>query len=1095
MNSESRRQFTTHGISRFAICLFLCSIINVCTAFAQHTWRIEAEDLAVGSPLSFTAWSQGGLDKWGGKWIAESHHEASGGKVLHGFSDPRLEESRGAEVVFNKAGVWNIWARYEQQEHPLSGMLLVIRDADEQVIGSGLIGYDLASAMPDLARKVLPGLPEKPRTKQFLWERFPVTIEYPITARLSVKGMEEWPSGQPRILDTVIITDSPDFDPNKDEWVSLPIQDKSALASIPDIPPTGFVAAGGLPVNARDYSGAASPKTELQFGLVQCYGNYFDFARMAKLGFNRDHSSWGSVMHGVAAMNRNTVTLDIEPDEDFRAKYPYPIGRFKTAEGEISQSVWSYSFDPVWKWREEEIAKRIRAGEPKGSLLSSRAVALEHGGQMDYSDVSQQQFREWLKKKYHSIENLNQELGTSYADFDAITAPTRETGPLSLYLAFRNFNGEMFTAAVKRAADIIKREDPSATISNQSSDAQLLLPTFTRMSPMDWEQFINVGFEGLPEIGVDTYCADDAMGNTVSLLQSLSGDRRIISHESQVHSTDPRIAGRTLWLMLAKGMKGVDIFQNQHGANFDGGPKMASFERDQSPKDRLGAQVDCIMEAHRLENLLSDAKPDLPSKAIYIYYSRIDLSLNAWPLQSTWGEKVNSPVRVYELLRGLGYEVRWITPKQIDEGGLANVGALILSDCQYIPKTAAHKIKDYIHSGGIAIADGWPGAFDGNGKAQNVLADVFGVAAFDQADQGKRGSLALQETTQGYGDVTINAIKAEKIQDTVGEVYAVVDQSHPLAKSLGPFTVSGYGLTRAMCKSGDVVGFTFGCFPGLVVNRFGKGTTLWSSMMLGSLYASSANRHESENIHSGLDAHRILGAFLSYAGLKPYAKSNLDGRIAKNLRVELPLVDKKNNAFVGITSFNEAVTPAQTLTLAWPEALPGPKMAFFSAEGTRNLTQITLRREKGSISLEIPQFDSHCAVILLNDSKPLISVVVSGLETGPGSLPIANPGETFVVRCRLINPSPQKVGTGELSLAVPKGWFVSSLSEKTPAMDPWTYTDVEFKFKTTATCGIRQLKSILAKWRSSDGVSESTPSTTVLWWQKHDDGTTQRFNL
>jgi len=154
MNVNARSHIITHGISRFVVCLFLCSFMNIFTSYAQHKWKVEAEDLAVGSPLSFVAWSEGGLDKWGGKWVVESHPEASGGKVLRGISEPRLEESRGAEVVFNKAGVWNIWARYEQQEHPLSGMLLVIRDADEQVIGSGLIGYDVFSALPDMARKV-----------------------------------------------------------------------------------------------------------------------------------------------------------------------------------------------------------------------------------------------------------------------------------------------------------------------------------------------------------------------------------------------------------------------------------------------------------------------------------------------------------------------------------------------------------------------------------------------------------------------------------------------------------------------------------------------------------------------------------------------------------------------------------------------------------------------------------------------------------------------------------------------------------------------------------------------------------------------------
>ena len=47
-------------------------------------------------------------------------------------------------------------------------------------------------------------------------------------------------------------------------------------------------------------------------------------------------------------------------------------------------------------------------------------------------------------------------------------------------------------------------------------------------------------------------------------------------------------------------------------------------------------------------------------------------------------------------------------------------------------------------------------------------------------------SLALQESTQGYGEVTISAIDPDERHETVGEIWQQWDATHPVGVRMGP---------------------------------------------------------------------------------------------------------------------------------------------------------------------------------------------------------------------------------------------------------------------------------------------------------------------
>ena len=46
------------------------------------------------------------------------------------------------------------------------------------------------------------------------------------------------------------------------------------------------------------------------------------------------------------------------------------------------------------------------------------------GGELDYSDTAVNAFREWLKNKFGSTEELNEKLGTTIFDIDTLEPPS-----------------------------------------------------------------------------------------------------------------------------------------------------------------------------------------------------------------------------------------------------------------------------------------------------------------------------------------------------------------------------------------------------------------------------------------------------------------------------------------------------------------------------------------------------------------------------------------------------------------------------------------------------------------------------------------------
>ena len=404
---------------------------------------------------------------------------------------------------------------------------------------------------------------------------------------------------------------------------------------------------------------------------------------------------------------------------------------------------------------------------------------------------------------------------------------------------------------------------------------------------------------------------------------------------------------------------------------------------------------------------------------------------------------------------------------------------MVLASAEHISRDASEKLIAWVKAGGAVIGDGFPGAFDDLGRPNGMLQSLFGVRTPESKTKTNPAG-SLEESSQGYGEVTINALSPRPTQQyRRAEMWQQWDSTHPVALALGDYELSGFGRQNVQCVAGEVVGMTFGGKPGVVVNDIGDGHAMYVAMLLGTLYSSSCTAYEQDTAHSGHAPQRLMDAFLRYAGLQPLGTTALPITASSKLRIERPLRDSRGNVLIGIESFNDLPLEDVEITLAWPDSLvQNPAAIFWAANGSRKLTLISARPEDGTLTVTLEHLNTHGTLLVLQDSLPLVSLDIAG-PRGIADMIEAAPSQTLPVTATIYNPSPRPLETGELTVQLPLAWSMSMDRAEVPPIGPGESRMVTFMIGTPAGSAPRSLEPLLVNYSAGD--VKAMPTTEMLW--------------
>ncbi|MEO8205120.1 MAG: alpha-amylase family protein [Chthoniobacterales bacterium] len=1058
--------------------IVLLSVMAGASLLNAATWLVEAE--AVGANPSRER-QLPGVTPQAETWMLEKNPDASGGMLLSGTWG---RETARLPLKIPQAGTYRIWVRHYQTPDAPTSFAIIIRNSLEEVAAYQTIDFKAAIVSPKGEIPVAASQPPADaKPPALVWTSFEVTFEYPTEATLSFTFALGQLKGKMGI-DCVILSNDLAFNPEKDDWQKLgnegcPLETAQ--------PPKGMKPALPLEMHSSFFVGEPDREKQLQLGMCNAAQPNRDYPAILQLGYNRDHG-WqnGSSKYGIHTMVRPDTTY---PLTEMLKNHPAPEGRYANADGKTSDA-FSNSFIP---YRVESSAQTAKDILNFKDLDDVEAFILcgEGSGILDYGDTARTEFHKFLEKRFGTVAKLNVLWSTNYESFDKIPFPKNTDVNKAAWFSFREFSGLAYvdTLAEKRRA-IIASDPKHRPVTSQAPCLGILAPGFTSVGPMDFEDLINVAFEGQPLFGYDAYSTGDYfVGCDTDLLLSFTGDRRLMNSEFNVHAQDPRIMARTYWSILSKGVKGITTWCYVPSPSMWMFVMWGMLNDDGTPREKLAAQADANHEVHRLEKLMGTAQPVMAVKPVALYYSRLDLSLP----QTTFGvysSAFDSPYRIYGILRALGYPVRWISPRQIEAGGLKDVGAVIMVGTKYVPAGAAVKLAQWVKDGGCIVGDDWPGALDEYDRPQTTLLDVFGIRPVENAQQmdvaKAKEALAQAETpvAGGLNPEVFRALNAEELFKQVEEMWSQPASKHPVAQAIPPWHLSGFDLKKINVNSGEVIGMSMGDgtagLPSMVLNNYGKGHALYSAIMLGTMYESGPVAYEWDSTQEGPGLYHLLDAYLKYSGVKSFAKTGLPERQSWKTRIELPLADEKGNQMIGITSLNDAPLPAFPLTLDWHKQAPDLKMLLMVHEGSREIEKVSYEIKNGQLKLTMPRFDTHAALLALKDSDPLLSMKISGAPRVAAAILEVTPNTRLKIKATVWNPSPRILPAGNVKLYAAPGWFTNKQEVKVESVPAYGSRDIEFEVQAPAICGKRTLRPIVLKYEAGKVVS--TPCTEIVWW-------------
>lgn len=333
----------------------------------------------------------------------------------------------------------------------------------------------------------------------------------------------------------------------------------------------------------------------------------------------------------------------------------------------------------------------------------------------------------------------------------------------------------------------------------------------------------------------------------------------------------------------------------------------------------------------------------------------------------------------------------------------------------------------------------------------------------------------------GIGRDTLKALTAEEFHRNLDEMFDQRDSRHPVAQAVGNWHLSGYDgkNVKVVSRTAEIIGQMMG-HPGMVVNRHGKGNALYSAIMLGTLYEAGPVRFEWDTSREGPGFGNLLGAFLRFSGVEPFAEPRLPLAMGRKMRIECPLVDAKGNVLVGMISINDGPLSPFEVSLRWPDSAPRPKMVLACVNGSRWMRPVPFALRDGRMTATMPGFDTHATLLALQDSGPLVSLDVTGVPRGVAGLLDVTPNARLKVQAVVYNPSPRELPAGPVRLYAATGWSCDRAEASVGPIRPFGAAEASFEVVAPPLCAARNLRPLVVKYEAK--TVTSTPATELVWW-------------
>lgn len=376
-----------------------------------------------------------------------------------------------------------------------------------------------------------------------------------------------------------------------------------------------------------------------------------------------------------------------------------------------------------------------------------------------FSPVSCEKFREYLKKEYRTLPELNAGWQTDYKDWQEIKPITfkeaKQSDRFPQWVDFRLYMEDLFAELYEISARTIRQSDPQAKVGSEG-----FLP-YTSFTGYGFFRLLNVcGFFGLyNQTGLKEFTRSFAKKG--SLLSNWYGSYLEPSMAEDIMRSHP-------WTSLFEGINSVGWWTSfaEVGA---GGP--SALTPSFAPLLGFKQTMEEVSEIKKgIGKAILSSVPD--RGGIVIHYSPV--CLHASTLRSEETDLKASWEGFIIALESLGFQYRFIASEEIEDGRLTEHRVLILPYSQALSDKEADEIKAFVRNGGLLIADFSPGTMDKHGKmlSTGLLSDLFENSSPGSITEYGEGKVLYLGSNQNISGVILRFLKENKSKPKI-EIKAV----------------------------------------------------------------------------------------------------------------------------------------------------------------------------------------------------------------------------------------------------------------------------------------------------------------------------------
>ncbi len=437
---------------------------------------------------------------------------------------------------------------------------------------------------------------------------------------------------------------------------------------------------------------------------------------------------------------------------------------------------------------------------------------------------TQARFREWLKKKYASLDELNKSWYRNFESWEDVSAP--RYGTILTYSDFMDWKAFIYNKLaedLKLRYDAVRKYDKTHIVTAHASPVSLYGSPYGGESGDDFLMADQVDYYGLSQYPKHNLPGDWRPWSFMAQADfSYSANKRNggyyvgefqagfgtvgLNVGDPVTPADHRI---WTWSSLASGAKGIFTYAYY--------PMSSGYESGGYGLINLdGTLTERATELGKVARFVNDNRDvfatSKPVRAqVALVYNPLSQMVGGHRRTTTQDGHINSLIGYYRFLTDQNIAVDFIHRRDVETGDLSQYKLIIIPYALMITQQMADGIRNYVEMGGYAFSEARLAWNDNRGYTDGVI--------------------------PGLGLSRVFGVKESKVQTLKNVYFKVEDNSHP---SLSRFnkgdTLSGSQFAESLevsdSRNQKILARLSDGTPCLVASSFGKGQTIFAGSFL-----------------------------------------------------------------------------------------------------------------------------------------------------------------------------------------------------------------------------------------------------------------------